>query len=201
MRTAWPATRPAHSFLKFRAYPLNVLPSGLRFLDGDNPADPLIAREWRNILPLCPRHRVRTEDFPQIRRNTVYSTRGDCFLGHGFHSTSPPQLFLSLLCSWAVTFPFFLFPILLAHGFGPIPAARQLGVFCFRGSALTPSGTQLQSSRPRTIWTFFARKAHGPTKILPCQSQTARFARMPLGGTKTCRSAVEAFPTRSPLSH
>jgi hypothetical protein len=40
----------------FRAYPLNVLPSGFRFLDGDYPADPLIAREWRNILPFCPRH-------------------------------------------------------------------------------------------------------------------------------------------------
>jgi hypothetical protein len=33
---AWPAIRPAHSFLKFRAYSLNVLPSGFRFLDGDN---------------------------------------------------------------------------------------------------------------------------------------------------------------------
>src|SRR6516162_913326 len=61
VRTAWPATRPAHSFLKFRAYPLNVLPSGFRFLDGDHPADPLIARERRNILPFCPRHRVRNE--------------------------------------------------------------------------------------------------------------------------------------------
>ena len=63
VRTAWPATRPAHSFFKFRAYPLNVLPSGLRILDGDNPANPLIAREWRNILPLCPRRRVRNENF------------------------------------------------------------------------------------------------------------------------------------------
>ena len=59
--TAWPATRPAHSFLKFRAYPLNVLPSGFRFLDRDNPAYPLIAREWRNILPLCQRRRVGNE--------------------------------------------------------------------------------------------------------------------------------------------
>jgi hypothetical protein len=60
--TAWPATRPAHSFLKFHAYPLNVLSSGFRFLDGDNPAYPLIAREWRNILPLCQRRRVRNEN-------------------------------------------------------------------------------------------------------------------------------------------
>ena len=63
VRTAWPATRSAHSFFKFRAYTLNVLPSGFRFLDGDNPADPLIAREGRNILPFCPRGRVRNENF------------------------------------------------------------------------------------------------------------------------------------------
>ena len=63
VRTARPATGPARSFFKFRAYTLNVLPSGFRFLDGDNPADPLIAREGRNILPFCPRGRVRNENF------------------------------------------------------------------------------------------------------------------------------------------
>jgi hypothetical protein len=63
VRTAWPATGPAHSFFEFRAYPFNVLPSGFRFLDGDNPADPLIAREWRDVLPFCPRGRVGKENF------------------------------------------------------------------------------------------------------------------------------------------
>ena len=63
VRAAWPAARPAHSFFKFRAYSLNVLPSSLRFLDGNSPADPLIARERRNILPFCPRRRVRNENF------------------------------------------------------------------------------------------------------------------------------------------
>jgi hypothetical protein len=82
VRTAWPATRPAHTFLQFRAHPLNVLPSGFRFLDGDDPADPFIARERCNILPLCPRHRVRKEDLPQIQWNSVYRTRGDCFFAH-----------------------------------------------------------------------------------------------------------------------
>jgi hypothetical protein len=77
-----------------------VLPSGFRFLDGDNPADPLIAREWRNVLPLCPRHRVRSEGFPQIRWNTVYRTRRDFFLAHEFHSTSPiPQPMLQAQAS------------------------------------------------------------------------------------------------------
>ena len=88
VRTAWPATGPAHSFFKFRAYPLNVLPSGFRFLDGEYPADPLIACEWANVLPLFPRHRIRNQNFPQICGNTVYGARGDCFLAHEFHSTS-----------------------------------------------------------------------------------------------------------------
>src|SRR5271154_6204830 len=60
--TAWPAARPAHSFLKFRAYPLDVLPSGFRFLDRDNPANPLIACQGRNILPLSPCPWVRNEN-------------------------------------------------------------------------------------------------------------------------------------------
>ena len=64
VRTTWPATRPTHSFFKLRAYPLNVLPPGFRFLYGGYPADPFIACEWRNILPFCTRSRVRNEDFP-----------------------------------------------------------------------------------------------------------------------------------------
>ena len=64
VRTTWPATRPTHSFLKLRAYPLNVLPPGFRFLYGGYPADPFIACEWRNILPFCTRSRVRNEDLP-----------------------------------------------------------------------------------------------------------------------------------------
>ena len=88
MRTAWPATRPAHSFLEFRAYPFNVLPSGFRFLDGDNPADPLVAREWRNILPFGPRNGIGNENLSQIWWYIVYRARGDGFLGHGLHFPS-----------------------------------------------------------------------------------------------------------------
>src|ERR1700757_2819449 len=47
--------RPTHSFLKLRAYSLNVLPPGFRFLYGDHPADPFIARERRNVFPFFPR--------------------------------------------------------------------------------------------------------------------------------------------------
>ena len=63
VRTAWPATRPAHSFFELATYPLNVLPSGFRFLDGYNPTDPLIARQRRDVLPLGACHRVGDENF------------------------------------------------------------------------------------------------------------------------------------------
>jgi hypothetical protein len=88
VRTARPATRSAHSFLKFRAYSLNVLSSRFRFLDGDNPADPLIAREWRNVLPFCPCNGIGNENLSQIRRYIVYRARRERFPVHGFHSTS-----------------------------------------------------------------------------------------------------------------
>jgi hypothetical protein len=91
VRTAWPATRPAHSFLEFRAYPLNMLSSGFRFLDGDNPADPLIAREWRNILPFFPSNGIGNENFSQIRWYVVHRARRDRFLAHKFHFTSIPS--------------------------------------------------------------------------------------------------------------
>ena len=82
VRTAWPAARSAHSFLKFRAYSLNVLSSRFRSLHGDNPADPLIAREWRNVLPFCPCDGIGNENLSQIRRYIVYCARGDRFLAH-----------------------------------------------------------------------------------------------------------------------
>jgi hypothetical protein len=124
MGTAWPATRPAHSFLKFRAHPPNVLLSGFRFLNGDNPADPLIAREWRNVLPLSARHRVRSEGFSQIRRNAVYRASGDGFLAYPFHSISPGTR--ALLNGFRFRLQFSTSPFfrrhLLGHSFGLIPA-------------------------------------------------------------------------------
>ena len=53
MNTAQPATRPAHPFLEFIDQSFNMLLSRLVFLDEGNPADPLIARKGRKILPYC----------------------------------------------------------------------------------------------------------------------------------------------------
>jgi len=63
VRAAGPATGPAHSFLQFRAHAFDVLPSGFGFLDGDHPADPLIARERGDVLPFGARRRVGNEGF------------------------------------------------------------------------------------------------------------------------------------------
>ena len=69
MRTTRPATRPAHSFLQLRAHPLHMLPPRLRFLHREYPADPFIARQRSNVLPLCPRRRIGNKGLAQIRRH------------------------------------------------------------------------------------------------------------------------------------
>ena len=76
MRTTRPATRPAHSLFQLRAHPLDVLPSCLRLLDGDRPADPFIARQRSNILPLLPRRRVGNQRLPQILRHAMHHPGG-----------------------------------------------------------------------------------------------------------------------------
>ena len=53
MNTAQPAAWPAHPFLEFTDRPFDMLLSRLLFLDEGNPADPLIARKGRKILPYC----------------------------------------------------------------------------------------------------------------------------------------------------
>src|SRR3989344_3721626 len=53
MNAARPATRPTHAFHEFCAHSLYVLSSRLRLLDGYNPTNPFIPREWRDVLPCC----------------------------------------------------------------------------------------------------------------------------------------------------
>ena len=77
MRTARPAARPPHPFLKFRANPLDMLPPCLIFLDGDGPADPLVARERRYVFPGRQCLRVGRERFSEISRKIMYDSSGD----------------------------------------------------------------------------------------------------------------------------
>ena len=51
MNASEPAARPAHPFLEFTVRPSDMILSRLVFLDGGHPADPLIARKGRKVLP------------------------------------------------------------------------------------------------------------------------------------------------------
>src|ERR1700747_3186505 len=83
MRTARPAARPPHPFLEFRAHPFDMLPSRLIFLDGDSPADPLIARERRYVFPSRQRRRVGCDRLAEISRKVMYDSSGDSNGCHG----------------------------------------------------------------------------------------------------------------------
>jgi len=82
MRATRPTTRPAHSLYKLRACPFDSATPRLRFPGGLNPANPLIAREWRNILPRRPCRWGRSKDFSQIRRHFVHRSSGNFFFVH-----------------------------------------------------------------------------------------------------------------------
>jgi len=77
MRAAWPAARPSHPFFKLRAHPFDMLPPRLIFLDGDGPADPLVARERRYVFPGLPCLRIGHERIPEIGGKIMYDSFGD----------------------------------------------------------------------------------------------------------------------------
>lgn len=64
MGTAGPATRAAFPFLEFHACSFDAVIPCLRFLGIFNPADPLIACKWRNILPRGERRRGNSKCLP-----------------------------------------------------------------------------------------------------------------------------------------
>lgn len=63
MNTTGPTTRAAFALLEFRDSSPEMNFSGLRFLDGDNPADPLVARQRRNVSPRRPRRLIGSQRF------------------------------------------------------------------------------------------------------------------------------------------
>jgi hypothetical protein len=77
MRTARPAARPPHPFFELRAQPFDMLPPCLIFLDGDGPADPLVARERRYVFPSRQCLRVGRERFSEIGGKIMYNSSGD----------------------------------------------------------------------------------------------------------------------------
>jgi hypothetical protein len=77
MRAAGPAARPPHPFFKLGAHPFDMLPPCFIFLDGDGPADPLVARERRYVFPCRPCLRVGRERLSEVSREVMYNSSGN----------------------------------------------------------------------------------------------------------------------------
>lgn len=102
MRVAWPAARPPHPFFKLAAHPFDMLLPCLIFFDGDGPADPLVAREWRYVFPCSPGLRVGRERFSEISGQVMYDSSGDSNRRHwvvsldvGLHARPSSDRYLS----------------------------------------------------------------------------------------------------------
>ena len=78
MRTAGPAAGPALSFLRVDQHvSMDVLLSGFRLFDGDGPADPFVAGEGSNVLPLGSRLGISEKGLAQVWRNSVDDAGGE----------------------------------------------------------------------------------------------------------------------------
>ncbi len=86
MRTARPAARPPHPLLELRAHSFDMLPPCLILLDGDGPADPLVARERRYVCPSRQCLRVGRDRLSKISRKVMYDSSGD---SNGCHRVIP----------------------------------------------------------------------------------------------------------------
>src|ERR1700760_4845162 len=86
MRTARPAARSPHPFFELRADPFDMLAPCLHFLDGDGPADPLIAGERRYVFPRrqCPC--VGCERLAEVGRKGMCDSSG---YSNGSHRVIP----------------------------------------------------------------------------------------------------------------
>ena len=86
MRAAGPATRPPHAFFELGAHPFDMLPPCLGFFDGDSPADPLVAREGRDVFPSRQRPRVGRQRLTKIGGQVMDDSTGDSSSCHGVFS-------------------------------------------------------------------------------------------------------------------
>lgn len=86
MGTAGPAAGPPHPRRKLRKTHLDPTLPRLRFLGIENPADPLVACERRDIFPNDVRRGRVHKRFPPIRRHAMHYTISGSFFGltHNF---------------------------------------------------------------------------------------------------------------------
>jgi hypothetical protein len=65
-----------------------MLPACLIFLDGDGPADPLVARERRYVFPGRECLRIELKRFSEISRKVMYDSSGDLNACHRVYLAS-----------------------------------------------------------------------------------------------------------------
>ena len=80
MRAPWPTTGTALSIPQTFATPIDALAPGFHFLGGLDPTDPLVASQWRNVLPGRQRVPIEVQGVFQILRKDVDNAFGDDFL-------------------------------------------------------------------------------------------------------------------------
>ena len=84
VRTSGPAAGPPHAFAHFVEPCGYAAASRFIFLAGGNPADPLVARTRRNVLPYAPDDGIGLNCFPKVRRQLVCRSVRNSFYFHVF---------------------------------------------------------------------------------------------------------------------
>ena len=92
VRTSSKAARPALPFQHIFVDALDVRAPRLRFFHRCRPADPLIASEWREVVPYSKYRRRRYQSFPQICRYGVHYSCRYPFIHRMFLTVSRPTL-------------------------------------------------------------------------------------------------------------
>jgi hypothetical protein len=79
MRTTGPTAGPAHALAHLVKPDGDTAFSSYVFLSGGDPADPLVARQRRNVRPHLSCNRVRMDCILEICRKPMYHTGGALF--------------------------------------------------------------------------------------------------------------------------
>jgi hypothetical protein len=78
-----PATRPAPAFLKFLLRPADPARSGLLLFGIFDPANELVARQRRDVLPGSQRHGVSDQGLAEVCGELVHDSTGYSLAAHG----------------------------------------------------------------------------------------------------------------------
>src|SRR5688572_27165557 len=84
MRTAGPTTGPALTVFEAGTAPFDAAGSSFCFFGRLDPADPLVARERRNVLPRLQRFRVEDQSLFQVSGQVMDHTARDIFFAQSF---------------------------------------------------------------------------------------------------------------------